>query len=206
MVSRAERQVMSKSVLILVGDFSEDYEVYGPYQALKMIGHDVDIVCPGKDAGETIKTSVHDDYGDQTYIEVRGHDVELTASLSDVDHADYDGLLIPGGRGPEYIRTEDEVIDLTQHFFEANKPVAAICHGQQVLTAADVVEGYELTSFPPLKSDVEAAGATWVDGVTRDRNLVTGRNWADTADVLTPFMELLGTEVRHGERVVPADD
>jgi len=197
---------MSKHVLMLVGDYSEDYEVMGPIYALEMIGHTVDAVCPEREAGEMIKTSVHDDDGAQTYTETPGHDFELTATLADVDPADYDALIIPGGRGPEYIRTYDDVIDVTEHFFAAEKPVAAICHGQQVLTAADVVEGYELTSFPPLESDVEAAGGTWVDAVTRDRNLVTGRNWADVSAVLREFMPLLGTEVRQEGAVATADD
>jgi len=196
---------MSKDVLLIAGDFSEDYEVMGPFQALRMIGHHVDVVCPGREAGERIKTSVHDDEGDQTFVETRGHDFELTATMGDVDPADYDGLILPGGRAPEYLRTDDEVLEATRHFFEADEPVAAICHGQQILTAAGVVEGYELTSFPPLKSDIEAVGGTWVDGVTRDQNLVTGRNWGDVADVLTSFVGMLGTEVYHANRAATTD-
>lgn len=197
---------MSKRVLTIVGDYSEDYEVMGPIYALEMIGHEVDAACPERAAGDSIRTSVHDDDGDQTYAETPGHDFELTATMADIDPADYDALILPGGRAPEYLRQYEAVIDATRHFFAAEKPVAAICHGQQILTAADVIEGYELTSFPPLASDIEAVGGTWVDGVTRDRNLVTGRNWGDVSAVLTELMAMLGTEVRHGGAVATADD
>ncbi|WP_136687835.1 DJ-1/PfpI family protein [Halorhabdus amylolytica] len=194
-----------KRLLMIVGDFGEDYEIMVPFQALQMAGHEVDAVCPEKEAGETIKTAIHDFRGDQTYLEERGHNFELTATMSEVDPADYDGLVVPGGRAPEYLRGYDEVIDAVQHFFEAEKPVASICHGPQILAAAGVLDGYEMTAYPAVQAEVEAAGCSWVDGVTRDRNLVTGQAWPDHPEWLAEFLDLLGTDIEHGA-VAAADD
>jgi protease I len=195
-----------KRILMIVGDFGEDYEIMVPFQALEMVGHDVDTVCPDKEAGETVKTAIHDFRGDQTYMEARGHNFELNATMSEVDPAEYDALVVPGGRAPEYLRTHDEVIDAVQHFFEAEKPVAALCHGPQILAAADVLDGYEMTAYPAVQAEVEAAGCSWVDEVTRDRNLVTGQAWPDHQEWLAEFLDLLGTEIEHGETVAAADD
>jgi protease I len=197
---------MGKDVLMIVGDFGEDYEIMVPFQTLRTVGHDVDAVCPEKDAGDTVKTAIHDFRGDQTYMESRGHDFELNATMADVDPADYDALCVPGGRAPEYLRTHEPVIEAVRHFFEADKPVAALCHGPQILAAADVLDGYEMTAYPAVRAEVEAAGCSWVDGVTRDGNLVTGQAWPDHPEWLAAFMELLGDEVSHGEPVAAADD
>ncbi|WP_253737854.1 DJ-1/PfpI family protein [Halohasta salina] len=196
---------MSKDILMIVGDFGEDYEIMVPYQALEMVGHSVDAVCPDKEAGETIKTAIHDFRGDQTYMETRGHDFELTATMADVDPTEYDALCVPGGRAPEYLRGYDAVIEAVQHFFEADKPVASICHGPQILAAADVLEGYELTAYPAVRAECEAAGCSWVDGVVRDRNLVTGQAWPDHPEWLAEFLDLLGDEISHGEPAAAAD-
>ena len=190
---------MSKDILMIVGDFGEDYEIMVPYQALEMVGHSVDAVCPEKEAGETIKTAIHDFRGDQTYMESRGHDFELTATMADVDPTEYDALCVPGGRAPEYLRGYDAVIEAVQHFFEAGKPVASICHGPQILAAAGVLEGYELTAYPAVRAECEAAGCSWVDGVVRDRNLVTGQAWPDHPEWLAAFLDLLGDEISHSE-------
>jgi len=192
-------------ILLLAGDFVEDYEVMVPYQALRMVGHEVDAVCPEKEAGETVKTAVHDFRGDQTYVESRGHDFELTAALDEVDPEEYDALVVPGGRAPEYLRGYDEVLDATRHFFEADKPVAALCHGLQILAAADVLEGRTCTAYPALRSEVETAGAEWAGSVTRDGNLVTGQAWPDHPEWLSAFLDVLGTDIDHGEPVA-ADD
>ena len=196
---------MSKQILMIVGDFGEDYEIMVPYQALEMVGHSVDAVCPEKEAGETIKTAIHDFRGDQTYMESRGHDFELTETMAEVDPSEYDALCVPGGRAPEYLRGYDAVIEAVQHFFEADKPVASICHGPQILAAADVLEGYELTAYPAVRAECEAAGCSWVDGVVRDRNLVTGQAWPDHPEWLAAFLELLGDEISHGEPATAAD-
>jgi len=196
---------MSKDVLMIVGDFGEDYEIMVPYQALQMVGHRVDAVCPDKEAGQRIKTAIHDFRGDQTYLETRGHDFELNATMAEVDPSEYDALCVPGGRAPEYLRTYDAVIEAVQHFFEADKPVAAICHGPQILAAAGVLEGYELTAYPAVRAECEAAGCSWVDGVVRDRNLVTGQAWPNHPEWLAAFLELLGDEISHGEPATAAD-
>ena len=197
---------MSKDILMIVGDFGEDYEIMVPFQALEMVGHNVDAVCPDKEAGETIKTAIHDFRGDQTYLEERGHNFELTATMDEIDPTEYDALCVPGGRAPEYLRTYDEVIEAVQHFFEANKPVASICHGPQILAAAGVLDGYEMTAYPAVRAEVEAAGCSWVDGVVRDRNLVTGQAWPDHPEWLAEFLDLLGDEIVHGDPAVAADD
>ncbi|WP_336338225.1 DJ-1/PfpI family protein [Haloarcula brevis] len=196
---------MGKDILMIVGDFGEDYEIMVPFQALQMVGHEVDAVCPDKAAEETVKTAIHDFRGDQTYMESRGHDFVLNATMADVTPSDYDALVVPGGRAPEYLRTYDEVLDAVRHFFEADKPVAALCHGPQILAAADVLDGYEMTSYPACRAECEAAGCSWVDEVVTDRNLVTGQAWPDHPEWLAQFMALLGDDVSHGDPI-PADD
>lgn len=187
---------------MVVGDFGEDYEIMVPFQALQMVGHDVDAVCPEKESGDTIKTAIHDFRGDQTYLEERGHDFELNATFDEIDPSDYDGLVVPGGRAPEYLRTNDEVLETVRHFFDEEKPVAALCHGPQILAAAGVLDGYEITTYPAVRPEAEAAGCTWVDEVTVDRNLVTGQAWPDHDEWLASFLDVLGTQVTH--RDVPA--
>jgi protease I len=196
---------MTKEILMIVGDFGEDYEIMVPYQALEAVGHDVDAVCPEKEAGDTVKTAIHDFRGDQTYLETRGHNFELTASMGDIDPADYDALVVPGGRAPEYLRGYDAVLDAVRHFFEADKPVASICHGPQLLAAAGVLDGYDATAYPACQPEVEAAGCRWVDGVVTDDNLVTAQAWPDHPEWIAQFLDLLGTEVSHGP-VAAADD
>jgi len=190
-----------KKLLLITGDFGEDYEVMVPFQALQAVGHQVDAVCPDKEAGETVKTAVHDFRGDQTYLEERGHDFELTATLADVDPADYDALVLPGGRAPEYIRNYDAVIDAVEHFFAEDKPVAAICHATQILVAADAVEGRTCTAYPALEADVRANGGEWAEGVVTDDNLVTAQAWPDHPEWIAAFLDVLGTDIQHGQPV-----
>jgi protease I len=195
-----------KTILLLAGDFVEDYEVMVPFQALQAVGHEVHAVCPERAAGETVKTAVHDFRGDQTYVESRGHDFQLNAAFDEVDETAYDALVVPGGRAPEYLRTYDRVLEVVRHFFEADKPVAALCHGPLILAAAGVLDDYAGTAYPALRADVEAAGCTWVDRVTTDGNLVTGQAWPDHPEWIAAFLGLLGTEVEHGTAAAPADD
>jgi protease I len=196
---------MGKDILMIVGDFGEDYETMVPFQALQMVGHEVHAVCPDKEAGETVKTAIHDFRGDQTYLETRGHNFEVNATMADIDPADYDALVVPGGRAPEYLRTYDEVLDTVRHFFDEDKPVAALCHGPQILAAAGVLDGYEMTSYPAVRAECEAAGCSWVDEVTRDGNLVTGQAWPDHPEWLAEFLDMLGTDIEHGT-LAAADD
>lgn len=190
---------MAKKVLLLCGDFTEDYETMVPYQALSMLGYQVDAVCPEKKAGDVVATAVHDFLGEQTYTELRGHNFALTADFDAVDTAEYEGLFITGGRAPEYIRLNPRVIEITREFFAANKPVAAICHGPQVLTAAGVLEGYKATAYPAVGPDVALAGGTYVeagmDEAVVDRNLVTSPAWPGNTAICREFAKLMGAKI-----------
>ncbi|RCK72976.1 MAG: ThiJ/PfpI family protein [Anaerolineae bacterium] len=190
---------MPKKILQLVGDFAEDYEVMVPFQALQMVGHTVHAVCPGKKAGEKVRTAVHDFEGDQTYSEKPGHNFTLNATFDNVKPEEYDALVISGGRAPEYIRLTPRVLEITRHFFEANKPVAAICHGAQVLTAAGVVKGRKVSAYPAVGPEVTAAGGEYadirVDEAVRDGNLVTAPAWPAHPKWLALFLEVLGTKI-----------
>jgi len=190
-----------KKILMVVGDFVEDYEVMVPFQALQMVGHTVHAVCPDKKAGETVKTAVHDFEGDQTYSEKPGHNFTLNATFSEVVAADYDALVIPGGRAPEYIRLNETVLEITRHFAQANKPIASLCHGLQVLAAADVLEGKSCTAYPACGPDVTSAGALYTNIPANeamvDGNLVTAPAWPAHPAWLAEFLKLLGTKIEH---------
>lgn len=189
----------AKKILMLVGDFVEDYEVMVPFQTLLAIGHRVDAVCPGKQAGEKVRTAVHDFEGDQTYSEKPGHNFALNATFDEVDADDYDALVIPGGRAPEYIRLNDKVLDIVRHFAKKRKPIAAICHGAQVLAAAGVLEGKECSAYPAVGPDVTRAGGEYVaipvDKAHVDGNLVTAPAWPAHPDWLAKFLKVLGTRI-----------
>lgn len=190
---------ITKKVLLLCGDFTEDYETMVPYQALSMLGYQVDAVCLDKKAGDTVATAVHDFLGEQTYTELRGHNFALTASFEDVKTEDYEGLFITGGRAPEYIRLNPRVIEITKEFFAANKPVAAICHGPQVLTAAGVLEGYTATAYPAVGPDISLAGGIYkevdVSEAVVGRNLVTSPAWPGNTAICREFAKLMGAKI-----------
>ncbi len=189
----------AKKILMLVGDYVEDYEVMVPFQALLMVGHTVHAVCPKKSAGQTVRTAVHDLEGDQTYSEKRGHNFTLNATFSEVRAEYYDALVIPGGRAPEYLRLYDEVLTIVRHFAERNKPIAAVCHGVQLLTAAGVLEGKRCTSYPAIGPEVKLAGGKWVelpmDQAHVDGKLVTSPAWPAHPQWLARFLEVLGTRI-----------
>ena len=189
----------AKRILMLVGDFVEDYEVMVPFQALLMVGHTVHAVCPGKKAGETVRTAVHDFEGDQTYSEKPGHNFQLNADFDGVDEKGYDALVIPGGRAPEYIRLNERVLEMVRHFAGANKPIAAICHGAQLLAAAGVLIGKKCSAYPACGPDVTNAGGTYqsiaVDQAFTDGNLVTAPAWPAHPAWLAQFLKLLGTKI-----------
>ena len=186
-------------ILMIVGDYVEDYEVMVPFQALTMVGHTVHAVCPDRKAGEQVRTAVHDFDGAQTYSEKPGHNFTLNADFSEVDPADYEALCIPGGRAPEYLRLDPRVIKLVKHFAEADKPIAAICHGIQILTAADVVRGRALTCYPAVSPEITAAGGTYedvaIDAAFTDGNIVTAPAWPAHPEWLAQFLDVLGTEI-----------
>jgi protease I len=190
---------MAKKILLLAGDFVEDYEIMVPFQSLLSVGCDVHAVCPDKKSGDTIATAIHDFVGFQTYAELRGHNFTLNKTFSEVNAADYDGLYICGGRAPEYIRLNQKVLDITRHFFEANKPVAAICHGIQILTAANVLKGRTLTAYPAIGPDITLAGGTYksigVSEAVTDGNLTTSPAWPGHPAILKEFYRLLGISI-----------
>jgi protease I len=183
------------TVLMITGDFVEDYENMVPFQALIAMGHAVDAVCPGKKAGESIATAIHDFEGDQTYTEKRGHNFTLNATFADINPTDYDALYLPGGRAPEYLRLDAKVLSMIRHFFEAKKPVASICHGPQLLTAANVVRGLKVSAYPACEPEVTQAGATYVsldmDAAITDGLLVTAPAWPANAELVKQFNVLL---------------
>ncbi len=191
----------AKKILMIVGDYVEDYEVMVPFQALQMVGHTVDAVCPDKSAGDAIRTAIHDFEGDQTYSEKPGHNFALNATFADVDPATYDALVVPGGRAPEYLRLNQKVLDMTRHFMETGKPVAAICHGLQILTAAGVLEERSCSAYPAVGPEVTAAGGTYVnidvDCAHTEGNLVSAPAWPAHPAWLAQFLEVLGTKITH---------
>jgi protease I len=189
----------TKKILLLAGDYVEDYEIIVPFHALQMVGHIVHVVCPGKKAGEFVPTSIHDFEGDQTYTEKRGHNFALNATFDQVKPEDYDALMIPGGRAPEYIRMNARVLEIVRYFMKENKPVAAICHAPQVLAAAGVLKGRKCSSYPATSPDVTLAGGTYVDvGMAEsvvDGNLVTAPAWPALHSWLAKFLAVLGTKI-----------
>jgi protease I len=188
-----------KKILMLVGDYVEDYEVMVPFQALSMVGHTVHAVCPNKTAGQTVRTAIHDFEGDQTYSEKRGHNFTLNANFAEVRPESYDALVIPGGRAPEYLRLNDEVLDIVRHFAQTDKPIAAICHGAQLLAAAGVLNGRSCSAYPAVAPEVTSVGGRWVDvGFERahmDGSLVTAAAWPAHPQWLARFLSVLGTRI-----------
>jgi protease I len=189
----------AKKLLMLVGDYVEDYEVMVPFQALLMVGHTVHAVCPDKKAGQTVRTAIHDFEGDQTYSEKPGHNFALNATFADVKEQDYDALVIPGGRAPEYIRLNGRVIEIVKYFAEADKPIAAICHGAQLLAAAGVLKGKTCSCYPACSPDVVSAGGKYadiaVDQAHTDGKLVTAPAWPAHPAWLSQFLKVLGTKI-----------
>jgi len=192
---------MSKRILLLAGDYVEDYEAMVPFQALQMVGHTVHAVCPGKKAGDHVLTAVHDFEGAQTYSEKPGHRLGLNATFDEVKPEQYDALVVPGGRAPEYLRMNREVIALVQHFAREGKPIAAICHGAQLLAAAGVIRGKRVSAYPACAAEVELAGASYaeiaVDAAVTDGNLVTAPAWPAHPAWLAQFLAVLGTRISH---------
>lgn len=192
-----------RKILMLVGDYVEDYEVMVPFQALQMVGHTVHAICPGKGAGDRVRTAIHDFEGDQTYSEKPGHNFTLNATFDEVRAQDYDALVVPGGRAPEYIRLNARVLEITRHFASERKPIAAICHGAQVLAAAGVLDGRSCSAYPACAPDVTRAGGQYadipVDQAVTDGNLVTAPAWPAHPAWLAAFLVVLGTRIEHGE-------
>jgi len=189
----------AKKILFLTGDFAEDYETMVPFQALQAVGHTVHAVCPGKKAGDKVKTAIHDFEGDQTYTEKPGHQFALNASFDEIDAHEYDALAIAGGRAPEYLRLDRKVISLVQQFANDKKPIAAICHAAQLLAAADVIRGKRITAYPACSPEVRLAGGEYadipVDAAVTDAPFVTAPAWPAHPEWLRQFLVLLGTRI-----------
>lgn len=189
----------AKKILMLVGDYVEDYEIMVPFQALQMVGHTVHAVCPDKEAGDTVRTAIHDFEGDQTYSEKPGHNFVLNFGFAEVRAEDYDALVVPGGRSPEYLRLNERVLGLVKAFGDAKKPIAAVCHGAQLLAAADVLQGRACSAYPACAPEVRLAGGEFVDipvdQAHTEGNLVTAPAWPAHPAWLAAFLELLGTRI-----------
>ncbi len=191
----------AKKILFLVGDFVEDYEVMVPFQMLTMVGHHCHAVCPGKKSGDSVATAIHDFEGHQTYSEKPGHRFAINADFDSLDAASYDALVIPGGRAPEYLRLDERVLDTVRHFFKNNKPVAAICHGPQILAAAGVIDGKHCSCYPACSTEVRLSGGTYVppsatfDSAHTDGNLVTAPAWPAHPAWMRQFLQLLGSTI-----------
>jgi protease I len=189
----------TKKILMLVGDFVEDYEVMVPFQTLQTVGYQVDAICPGKSAGEKVRTAIHDFEGDQTYSEKPGHNFTLNATFSAINRTEYIALVIPGGRAPEYLRLDADVLELVRYFAAADKPIAAVCHGPQILTAAGVLQGRKCASYPTVHPEIAATGGTPVsidvaDAIT-DGKLVTAPAWPAHPTWLAQFLRVLGARI-----------
>lgn len=187
-----------KKILLLVGDFTEDYEAMVPFQLLQTLGCEVDAVCPDKKEGEVVKTAIHDFLGDQTYTEKQGHNFMLNKSFDKINVNEYDGLYISGGRSPEYLRLDERVLDIVKHFLKENKPLGAVCHGPQILVATGMLKGRKLTAYPTVKPEIISAGGEFVDvegdvAIT-DGNLVTSQSWAAHISIMKAFIKVLGIQ------------
>lgn len=191
-----------KKILMLVGDYVEDYEVMVPFQMLLMVGHEVHAVCPGKKSGETIATAIHDFEGEQTYSEKRGHNFRLNATFDGLNEQSYDALVIPGGRAPEYLRLNDRVLQIVRHFVTSRKPVAAICHGPQLLAAAGGLQDKACSAYPAVAPEVTLGGGRFVppnetfDNAHVDGWLVSAPAWPAHPAWIRNFLEVLGTKIQ----------
>ncbi len=191
----------SKKILMIVGDYVEDYEVMVPFQMLLMVGHKVHAICPDKKAGDVVRTAIHDFEGDQTYSEKRGHNFQINADFDSIDASEYDALVIPGGRSPEYLRLNARVLEIVRHFADEGKPIASVCHGQQILAAAGALRGKRCTAYPAVKPEVVSAGGTWGDvnetfsNAYVDGNLVTAAAWPGHPEWIRKFLQVLGSRI-----------
>lgn len=190
---------MARKILMLCGDYAEDYETMVPFQALLAVGHTVHAVAPDKKAGDWVHTAIHDFEGAQTYSEKPGHHFTLNATFADVRAQDYDALVIPGGRAPEYLRMNSQVVAIVRHFLQADKPVAAVCHGAQLLAATGLLKGRKVSAYPACQVEVELAGAEYqgipIDQAITDRNLVTAPAWPAHPAWMAQFLKVLGTRI-----------
>lgn len=198
-----------KKILMLTGEFTEEYEIFVFQQGMEAVGHTVHVVCPDKKAGDKIQTSLHDFEGHQTYIERYGHLADINKTFSEVKLEEYDAVYCAGGRGPEYIRTDKRIQAMVRHFHETGKPIFTICHGVQILIAVDgVVKGKRVGALGACEPEVRLAGGTYVDlsptEALVDGNMVSAKGWTALAAFMRECMKVLGTEIRHADTVPAA--
>ena len=193
-----------KKILMLTGEFTEEYEIFVYQQGMMAVGHTVHVVCPDKKAGDRIKTSLHDFEGDQTYTEKMGHyaDINKTFSEALAQLDQYDAVYCAGGRGPEYIRTDKRIQQMVKHFHDAGKPIFTICHGVQILIAVDgVVRGKRVGALAACEPEVTLAGGTYVDLSPTDSlidgKMVSAKGWTALAAFMRDCLKVLGTEIKH---------
>ncbi|MFL9503723.1 DJ-1/PfpI family protein (plasmid) [Rhodopseudomonas palustris] len=191
-----------KKILMLCGEFTEEYEIYVFQQGMEAVGHTVHVICPDKKKGEMIQTSLHDFEGHQTYIERFGHLAEINKTFSEVDLNEYDAVYCAGGRGPEYIRTDKRIQAMVRHFHEEKKPIFTICHGVQILVAVDgVVRGKKVAALGACEPEVILAGGTYIDVKPHeayvDGTMVSAKGWTGLAAFMRECLKVLGTEIRH---------
>jgi protease I len=190
---------MARKILMICGDFGEDYETMVPFQALQAVGHVVHAIAPDKKAGDYVTMAIHDFDGAQTYSEKPGHRFVLNASFDETRAESYDALVVPGGRAPEYLRMNARVVAMTRHFLAADKPVAAICHGAQLLAATGLIKGRRVSAYPACQVEVELAGAEYVgiavDQAVTDGKLVTAPAWPAHPAWIAQFLAVLGTKI-----------
>jgi protease I len=174
-----------KKVAILTENGFEEVELTSPKQELEAAGAKVDIVSPQKDK---VKAWDHDHWSIELPVDV---------SIEDADANDYDALMIPGGvLNPDKMRLNEKCVEFAQQFLEAGKPVAAICHGPQLLIETGMISGRHMTSYPSVKTDLENAGAIWSDKeVIVDNGLVTSRSPKD----LPAFNKKMIEEIKEGQ-------
>lgn len=188
------------TVLVLLGDFvAESARI--PQYTLETMGYDVELADPHKAAGEPVKTSIPVYVGDdRMFTERRGRDHVCTAAFDDVDPAALDGLFVPGGRAPEYLADVESVRSLVRAVDDAGKPIAANCHGAQVVAAAGIVDGRRVTSISRLQVVLENAGAEWVEpagagggqsNVVTDGNLISAAQSKDYPAMIRAFLDRL---------------
>jgi len=177
-------------ILMMTGDAGEAQEIFYAKFRLEEEGWGVTIAAPRK---RTFFSVVHDfEPGFDTYTEKPGYRVEADASFDEIDPANYHGLVLPGGRAPEYLRTQPLAIELVRHFIETRKPIAAICHGPLLLMAAGYGQGCRMTAYPALEYDICQAQATFENReVVRDSNVITSRGWPDNGPWMREFVKLV---------------
>lgn len=191
-----------KKILMLTGEFTEEYEIFVFQQGMEAVGHTVHVVCPDKRAGDKIQTSLHDFEGHQTYIERFGHLADINKTFSEVKLEEYDAVYCAGGRGPEYIRTDKRIQAMVRHFHETGKPIFTICHGAQILMAVDgVLTGKRVGALGACEPEVRLAGGTYVDlsptEALVDGNMVSAKGWTALAAFMRECLKVLGTEIHH---------